>query len=71
MIITEKFYIGEREFTRTYSDANRYVVRDGIEYSEACDPSEFGRVYTEGNLMQPEEIAAQAEQILDIIMGAE
>lgn len=71
MIITEKFYIGEREFTRTFSDANRYVVRDGVEYSEACDPSEFGRVYTEGNPMQPEEVAAQAEQILDIIMGAE
>lgn len=54
MIKTETFYIGEREFTRTYSDAGRYVVRDGAEYSEACDPSEFNRTYTEGNLMTPE-----------------
>ena len=61
--------LGEREFTRTYSDANRYVVRDGVEYSEANDPSEFGRVYTEGELMPPEDIAAQAEEVLNILMG--
>jgi hypothetical protein len=50
-VITEIFYVGEREFTRNYSDAGRYVVRDGISYSEACDPAEFGRTYTEGDLM--------------------
>lgn len=55
MIITEKFKIGERNFIRTYSDAGRYVVRDGAEYSEACDPAEFGRTYTEGDLMPDEE----------------
>lgn len=69
MIRTETFMVGEREFTRTYSDANRYVVRDGISYSEASDPSEFGRVYTEGELMPPEDIAAQAEEVLNILMG--
>lgn len=69
MIRTETFMVGEREFTRTYSDANRYVVRDGISYSEANDPSEFGRVYTEGELMPPEDIAAQAEEVLNILMG--
>lgn len=69
MIRTETFMLGEREFTRTYSDANRYVVRDGVEYSEANDPSEFGRVYTEGELMPPEDIAAQAEEVLNILMG--
>ena len=69
MIRTETYMIGEREFTRTYSDANRYVVRDGVEYTEANDPSEFGRVYTEGELMPPEDIAAQAEEVLNILMG--
>lgn len=49
MIKTETFFIGEREFTRTYSDANKYVVRDDISYEEACDPAEFGRTYTEGD----------------------
>ena len=66
-IVTETFYIGQREFARTYSDSGRYVVRDGVEYSEACDPAEFGRTYTEGDLMpQDEESAAE---ILSIIMG--
>ncbi len=73
MIKTETFYIGEREFTRTYSDAGRYVVRDGIEYGEACDPAEFNRTYTEGNLMTPEQqqavIGSHAEEILNIILG--
>lgn len=51
-IITETFYINNKQFTKTYSDAGRYVVRDGISYSEACDPSEFNRQYTEGEFME-------------------
>ena len=70
-IKTETFYIKEREFTRTYSDANRYVVRDGISYCEACDPSEFGRVYTEGELMEDVEDNSEAEEILNILLGEE
>ena len=54
MIITEQYEINGRAFTRTYSDAHRYVVRDGIEYSEANDPAEFGRVYEEGEVMEDE-----------------
>lgn len=72
-IQVETFYIGNREFTRTYSDANRYVVRDGVSYSEACDPAEFGRTYTEGEVMeedyeQPDDDYATAGRIL---MGVE
>lgn len=72
MIRTEAFYIGQREFTRTYSDSGRYVMRDGVSYSEACDPAEFGRTYTEGDLIPPEEtdIADKAEAF-DILMGVE
>lgn len=69
MIRTETFYIGEREFTRTYSDAGCYVVREGVEYSEACDPSEFGRTYTEGNPMSSSEIESGVEEIVDILLG--
>lgn len=69
MIVQEHFDVEGRDFIRTYSDAGRYVVRDGVEYSEACDPAEFGRVYTEGELMPPEDIAAQAEEVLNILMG--
>ena len=71
MIITELFEINGRSFTRTYSDANRYVVRDGISYSEANDPTEFNRVYTEGDLMTEEEISSNTEEILNIILGGE
>lgn len=71
-IKTDHFYIGSRLFNRVYSDAGRYVVRDGVEYSEACDPAEFGRTYTEGDLMPDEErgdeLTAKAEAY-DILMG--
>lgn len=68
-IVTEQFYVGERLFNRVYSDAGRYVV-GGVpegEYSEACDPAEFGRTYTEGDLIPTDE--ADAAEILDILMG--
>lgn len=71
MIVTENFKIGERDFIRTYSDIGRYVVRDGVSYSEACDPAEFGRTYTEGDLMPDEErtdIQDKAEAY-DILTG--
>lgn len=71
-IKTDHFYIGDRLFNRVYSDAGRYVVRDGESYSEACDPAEYGRTYTEGDLMPPEEredeLTAKAEGY-DILMG--
>ena len=47
MIITEQLAIGGRDFVRTYSDLGMMVERDGVRYSEAIDPAEFGRVYTE------------------------
>lgn len=55
MIVQEHFDVSGRDFVRTYSDAGRYVVRDGESYSEACDPAEFGRTYTEGELIPDEE----------------
>lgn len=73
MIVQEHFDVNGRDFVRTTSNAGRYVVRDGVSYSEACDPAEFGRVYTEGDLMPPEkqdmdELAAKAEAF-DILVG--
>lgn len=66
MIITEHFDVNGRAFVRTCSNANRYVVRDGVEYSEACDPAEFGRTYTEGDYIEDE---STAEEILNILTG--
>ncbi len=67
MIKTEQIEINGRMFTRTWSDAGRQVVRDGIAYDEAYDPSEFGRTYTEGDPI--EETDAEAEEIVNILTG--
>lgn len=73
MIVQEHFEIDGRDFIRTTSNAGRYVVRDGASYSEACDPAEFGRQYTEGDLIPDEErdmeeLADKAEAY-DILTG--
>lgn len=75
-IVVENIIIDGTEFTRTYSDAGRLVVRDGETYEEAIDPVNSGRVYTEGDLIpsdeseEPEsELQAKAEAF-DIIIGA-
>ena len=47
MIIRENINIGGRDFVRTYSDLGMMVERDGVRYSEAIDPAEFGRKYIE------------------------
>lgn len=47
MIQTENLTIGGRAFVKTFSDGGFMVERDGIRYSEAIDPAEFGRQYTE------------------------
>lgn len=69
MIRTETFYIDDREFTRNYSDAGRYVVRDGVSYEEACDPAEFGRTYTEGEIIPIDD--SEFETIGRILMGVD
>lgn len=73
MIITERVTINNRDFIRTYSDEGRYVVRDGVSYSEAIDPIGTGRVYTEGEIM-PEEVTGLTEveakaAAYDILVG--
>ena len=69
MIKTQTITIGGQEFTKTYSDDNRYVVRDGISYSEAIDPAYLGRTYTEGETMPDEEISE--EEAGRILMGVD
>lgn len=73
-IIRENITINDKQFVRTYSDANRYVVRDGAEYAEAIDPVEYvdERIYAEGREIideEPVEDSSEAEEILDILLG--
>ena len=49
MIITE-FYKTREDgvvLNRTYSDKGMMIEREGVWYSEAIDPAELGRTYTE------------------------
>lgn len=57
MIQTELIMVDDRQLRRTWSDASYMIERDGAMYSEAVDPVEFDRVYTETDiLMEPENI---------------
>lgn len=67
-IITEQYEINGRSFTRTYSNEHRYIVRDGIEYEEANDPTEFGRVYEEGDKIEYYEEEVSDEELAEILL---
>ena len=47
MIKTETITINGRQLLRTWSDAGRMIERNGARYSEAVDPLDSGRTYTE------------------------
>ena len=47
MIKTELITVDGRQLRRTWSDTGFMIERDGAVYSEAVDPVEFDRVYTE------------------------
>ena len=72
MIVQEHFNVNGRDFIRTYSDAGRFVVggQPYGEYTEACDPADFGRTYTEGELMPADaSVLADKAEAYDILMG--
>ena len=71
MIKQEHFSVDGQDFIRTYSDSGRYVIRDGVEYAEACDPAEFGRQYIEGELMPEGDRLIMADDILNILLGGD
>ena len=52
MIITE-YYMTRTDgvvLNRTYSDEGMMIEREGVQYSEAIDPAELGRVYIETDI---------------------
>ena len=62
MIVTEQLIINDRQFTKTYSDSGFMVERDGAQYSEAIDPADFGRTYTETDIPIEGEGESEVEQ---------
>lgn len=55
MILTESMTVNGKAFIRTCSDSGFLVEREGVRYSEAVDPAELGRVYTETDELIDEE----------------
>ena len=51
MIKTELIMVNERQLRKTWSDAGFMIERDGAVHSEAVDPAEFDRVYTETDIL--------------------
>lgn len=47
MIIQTTKEINGVMYAYAYSDAGMMIERDGVRYSEAIDPAELGRTYTE------------------------
>ena len=55
MIQTELIMVEGRQLRRTWSDVGFMIERDGAVYSDAVDPAEFDRVYTETDIpVEPE-----------------
>ncbi len=47
MIVKENMEIGGKDFVKQYSDGGFYIERDAEKYSEAIDPADIPREYTE------------------------
>ena len=69
MIKTETITIGEKQFVRTYSDKGMMIHGGSPEadYSEALDPAELGRTYTETDI--PIDGDSTAEEVVNILTG--
>ena len=72
MIKAETVTMNNQTFVRTYSDANRMIQQDGTGavYSEAYDPADSGRTYTETDKEIPTEAdSADYKTAFEIITG--
>lgn len=71
-IVQEHFFVGDKEFIRTYSDSG-VMIHGGMpegNYSEACDPVELGRAYTETDIpIDDETTEADKAEAFDILIG--
>lgn len=71
MIKTENLTINGKAFIRTCSDSGYMVEREGVRYSEAIDPAELGRTYTETGIPVDPRLSETEEKAkaYDILMG--
>ena len=66
MIVREIMTIKDKDFLHTYSNSGMLIERDGVIYSDAIDPIESGRTYTESSMSIEEynTIMAEAEAVI-------
>ena len=63
MAIVTEYYETRKDgivLNRTYSDRGMMIERDGVQYSEAIDPVDIERIYTETDI--PIEIEEEGTQ---------
>ena len=63
MIIQTTKEINGVIFTYTYSDSGYMIERDGVRYSEAVDPIDSGRLYTETD--EPIDVGTREDALED------
>lgn len=73
MIVTENLSINGKAFVKTYSDLAMMIEREGVRYSEAIDPAELNRQYTETDepIEAEEEVTAEDYEEALAEMGVE
>lgn len=69
MAIITKYYDTRKDgvvLNRTYSDIGMMIERDGVQYSEAVDPADLERKYTETDIPieVEEELKSEAEEVI-------
>ena len=67
MIKTEIITINGIQFQKTWSDANYLIERDGAKYSEAVDPIDIERTYTEINELINSQDNITGDEILSML----
>ena len=67
MIKTEQLIINYKQFTKSYSDSGYMIERDGVQYSEAIDPTELGRTYTETDIPIEGETGLTVSDTLELL----
>lgn len=63
MIVQTTKEINGAVYAYTYSDSGYMIERDGVRYSEAVDPLDSGRLYTETN--EPIDVGMKEETVED------
>lgn len=63
MLITETIVINDAQYTRTWSDLNKMIERNGAMYESALDLTDLDRTYTETDQDIPDTEAEEMDYL--------